>query len=91
MATPDEDILELGGRRVHAPESRDTSRASSAQQSRERQSKFLAIWFRCCHVYGRLYRNSEQTAYEGRCPRCGANVQAKIGPKGTARRMFEAM
>jgi hypothetical protein len=52
---------------------------------------FLAIWFRCCHAYGRLYRNADETAYEGRCPRCGARVQAYIGPDGTSRRMFEAI
>ncbi|MCP3906270.1 MAG: hypothetical protein GY715_21820 [Planctomycetes bacterium] len=51
---------------------------------------FLSIWFRCCHQYGRLYRNRSETAYEGRCPRCGARVRAGIGPQGTSRRSFEA-
>jgi len=51
---------------------------------------FLSIWFRCCHAYGRLYRDHDGTAYEGRCPRCGTPVQALIGPSGTAQRMFEA-
>ncbi len=50
--------------------------------------KFLSIWFRCCHTYGRLYRNAEETAYLGRCPSCGAPVQALIGPHGTDKRMF---
>jgi hypothetical protein len=52
--------------------------------------KFLSIWYRCCHTYGRLTRNKEGSAYEGRCPRCGAGVRARIGPGGTNRRMFEA-
>jgi len=52
--------------------------------------RFLSIWFRCCHTYGRLYRNADETAYEGRCPRCGAEVYALIGPGGTDRRIFEA-
>ena len=52
--------------------------------------KFLSIWFRCCHAYGRLYRNRAQTAYEGRCPRCGARARARIGPDGTSQRMFAA-
>lgn len=51
---------------------------------------FLSIWFRCCHTYGRLYRNRAETHYEGRCPRCGALVSARIGPDGTSQRFFEA-
>ena len=50
--------------------------------------KFLAVWYRCCHVYGRLYRNRAQTAYQGRCPRCGSPVRALIGPSGTNQRIF---
>jgi hypothetical protein len=52
--------------------------------------KFLSVWYRCCHVYGRMYRNQAGTAYTGRCPRCGAQVRAAIGPGGTDRRMFVA-
>ena len=52
---------------------------------------FLSIWYHCCHAYGRLYRNSAGTRYEGRCPRCGNAVDAHIGPNGTSRRMFEAL
>ena len=52
--------------------------------------KFLSIWYRCCHTYGRLNRNQDGTAYEGRCPRCGASARAIIGPGGSNQRMFEA-
>ncbi len=52
--------------------------------------RFLSVWYQCCHVYGRMYRNSEATAYEGRCPKCGAAVHALIGPDGSNRRMFFA-
>jgi hypothetical protein len=52
--------------------------------------KFLSVWYRCCHVYGRMYRNQAGTAYTGRCPRCAAHVRAAIGPDGTDRRMFVA-
>jgi hypothetical protein len=51
---------------------------------------FLSVWYRCCHVYGRMYRNAEETAYDGRCPRCGASVRALIGPDGTDQRIFRA-
>ena len=50
---------------------------------------FLAVWYRCCHAYGRMYRNREMTHYEGRCPRCGARVTARIGPGGTSQRLFQ--
>jgi hypothetical protein len=51
---------------------------------------WLAVWFRCCHTYGRMYRNRSGTMYEGRCPRCGAPVKALIGPNGTSQRIFQA-
>lgn len=51
---------------------------------------WLSIWFACCHVYGRIYRNAQATAYEGRCPKCGAAVGARIGPNGTNQRVFRA-
>ncbi len=46
------------------------------------------IWFQCCHVYGRIYRNQQQTEYRGPCPKCGAIVEAGIGPGGTNRSIF---
>jgi hypothetical protein len=79
-----QDIVEIEG--VHS--SRPGNQADPMAGDLKR--RFLSIWFRCCHVYGRIYRNASQTAYEGRCPRCGAAVQALIGPGGTDRRMFEA-
>ena len=57
---------------------------------RDGSKPFLSIWFRCCHTYGRIYRNHDRTAYQGRCPKCGAMVQALIGPGGTETRTFEA-
>lgn len=57
---------------------------------RDKPRRFLSVWYRCCHTYGRLTRNKAGTAYEGRCPRCGARARAAIGPDGTSQRMFEA-
>ena len=51
---------------------------------------FLGIWFECCHVYGRLYKNKFGTAYVGRCPKCMRPVSARISQdgEGTSRRFF---
>lgn len=51
---------------------------------------FLQIWYRCCHVYGRLTKSDDGTYYSGRCPRCGAHLEVPVGEGGTNRRMFEA-
>lgn len=51
---------------------------------------WLGIFFKCCHVYSRAYRNAAGTAYTGRCPRCGCAVTARVGPGGTSRRIFFA-
>ncbi|MCE9588954.1 MAG: hypothetical protein K8S99_00335 [Planctomycetes bacterium] len=51
---------------------------------------WLAVHWRCCHVYNRIYRNRDGSAYEGRCPSCGRPVRATIGAGGTDKRFFEA-
>ncbi len=51
---------------------------------------FLGVQFVRCGVYGRLYRNKEQTAYEGCCPKCGVRYRIKIGEGGTSTRFFQA-
>lgn len=78
------DTVEIAGMR---PSEDQTHRTKVGQDSP--RSRFLSVWFRCCHVYGRIYRNTDQTAYEGRCPKCGVTVRALIGPNGTARRAFQ--
>ena len=52
--------------------------------------RFLSVWYSCCHAYGRLTINADETRYEGGCPRCGRRTHATIGPGGTSRRTFEA-
>ena len=51
---------------------------------------WLAVKWRCCSVYSRVYRNAEGTAYVGNCPKCRKRVQARVGEGGTNNRFFEA-
>lgn len=53
--------------------------------------KFLGIWFECCHVYGRLYKNKSGTKYTGRCPKCLRILNVDIdaeSEKATNQRFF---
>jgi hypothetical protein len=52
--------------------------------------KFIGIYYRCCTVYGRIYKNATGTAYEGKCPRCGMKARVSIGKSGSSSRFFEA-
>ena len=51
----------------------------------------LGIHFRCCNVYGYVYKNKDGTAYTGRCPRCGRPLRVKISQDGTGsgQRIFQ--
>jgi PHP family Zn ribbon phosphoesterase len=57
-------------------------------RSQQQPRPFLGVNFAACRVYGRLYKNRDGTAYEGRCPRCGKGVRVPIGAQGTAQRFF---
>jgi len=50
--------------------------------------KYIGIKFECCRVYQRIYVNRDNTAYEGRCPKCLRLVKVKIAPGGTDQRFF---
>jgi hypothetical protein len=52
--------------------------------------RFVGVHFTCCDVYTRVYINGDQTAYEGRCPKCAKKVRLAIGPGGTDARFFTA-
>lgn len=54
------------------------------------RKKFLGVLFECCKVYRRVYINKEKNAYEGRCPKCAAEVKVRIGTEGTESRFFTA-
>lgn len=63
---------------------------SPATQPGFRGRPWLAVAWKCCSTYSRIYRNAEGTAYEGRCPRCMRPVNVRVGPGGTNNRFFEA-
>ncbi|MCH2134492.1 MAG: hypothetical protein MK116_12160 [Phycisphaerales bacterium] len=80
--TQTQDILDIASLGQIAP-----PRRPAAEQKRT----FLSIWFRCCHVYGRLYRNAARTSYNGCCPRCRNRARVLVRSDGTTRRCFQAI
>ena len=86
MAANPRDIVDIDGFRED-PSDEQARNTKNANSSGKR--KFLSVHFTCCNTYGRLYPDAARTRYQGRCPKCGATVEAKIGPGGTERRMFD--
>lgn len=82
------DIVDIPGVGVPAASGLAGSDAPTSGSSAARP--FLGIWFKCCHVYGRMYKTDDGARYRGNCPKCGAAVGAAVGEGGTSRRMFEA-
>lgn len=60
------------------------------EEEKKQDKNFIGIMFNCCGVYARIYKNKEQTAYVGRCPKCMRPIKVKIGENGTDRRFFNA-
>lgn len=70
--------------------SSDAGPVSRRDDSSGHAKPFLGVQFECCQMYRRIYRNAASTAYEGRCPRCGALVSVPIGDGGSSSRFFRA-
>jgi hypothetical protein len=49
---------------------------------------YLMVMFACCKVYQRVYKNTDQSQYEARCPKCLRSITFRIGDGGTAQRTF---
>lgn len=75
---------------IQGLEARGTDPSAEAGKNSLQGRPWLAIHWRCCQVYNRVYRNADGTAYEGRCPKCGRPVTVRVGPGGTNNRFFEA-
>lgn len=80
------DIVDIPG--VESP-GRPAQPAGGAKPAGEARP-WLGVYFRCCHVYSRMYRQPGSSRYLGNCPRCGAEVRATVGEGGTSQRMFFA-
>lgn len=85
MTRPDY-ILDLSSIPDRANQSDKPSQATSSAQGRP----WIAVQWKCCRTYSRIYRNKQGTAYEGRCPKCGSLVRASVGQGGTNQRFFQA-
>ena len=64
--------------------------ADEEKKESSNKKNFLGIMFNCCGVYGRIYKNKDETAYVGRCPRCMRTIKIDIGEGGTGQRFFHA-
>lgn len=80
-------ILDISGLTPNPPGAARPERGAASDSEKRR---WLAVSWKCCSVYSRIYVNRKGTAYEGRCPKCGKPVRATIGPGGTTARFFEA-
>ncbi|MBI5865998.1 MAG: hypothetical protein HZB38_16135 [Planctomycetes bacterium] len=61
-----------------------------AEPGEAAQRPYLGIFFECCGVYARVYRDERDAEYVGRCPRCMAVIRARVGRNGTTQRIFRA-
>lgn len=82
MANEPDYILDIRG--LATPVSNGSDEATRAKR------RWLGVQFECCGVYARIYRNKQETAYQGFCPRCGRPARVRIGSGGTNTRFFRA-
>jgi hypothetical protein len=90
MAEQPDYIVEIGGRVVAGPGAGPDCAEASISADQAGRRSFIHVFFQCCNVYQRIYRNRSGTAYQGRCPRCLRDATVRIGPGGTSGRFFTA-
>ena len=64
---------------------------SMQKKSPGKRREHLGIHFRCCHVYGYIYKNKAGDAYCGFCPKCMKPVRVRISTNGAGseQRLFQ--
>lgn len=57
----------------------------------EKRRQMLGIHFRCCNVYGYIYKTKKGDAYAGWCPKCAKPLRVKISQsgEGSDQRIFQ--
>lgn len=48
------------------------------------------MYFKCCHVYTRLYLNKTGRAFSGHCPKCAKSAKVIVTDSGSTDRVFQA-
>ncbi|MEQ9454145.1 MAG: hypothetical protein RLN76_06075 [Phycisphaeraceae bacterium] len=77
------DIVDIDGLRLQ-------HHAQGESDEFEPRRRWIAVFWRCCGRYSRIYINRQGHSYEGHCPNCARLVRARIGDSGTAARFFVA-
>jgi hypothetical protein len=80
------DIVDISGLRSEAAkpgQDRDGGRSPAARP-------WISIYFECCRVYCRVYRNAAGDAYVGWCPKCAGKATVLISADGGETRFFRA-
>jgi hypothetical protein len=78
-------IVEIDGVRTPAQPTQEVRAASHL-----RGRPWLAVHWRCCSVYSRVYRKPDESSYRGYCPKCARPVRIRVGPGGSNHKFFEA-
>jgi hypothetical protein len=91
LSDPRDYVVELSSPQdPSAPNAASRSGAVAPDNSAPAGRPFLSVHFKCCNAYTRIYPTSDRKAYAGHCPRCAKPVRIKIGPDGSANRLFTA-
>jgi hypothetical protein len=87
---PRRDIVDIPGLAQPTAAPAQAARSAADDSGPTAPRPWLGIFFRCCGVYSRIYRSPDSDRYVGNCPRCAAEVRARVGQGGTSQRIFHA-